>query len=125
MTHYKELRAVKKITALVALAVLAVVATAMVLPPISLGPGQQVTISGPPAPLLVVTSSSLSPNPPHQGDHVFFTATMQNQGTATQPAGSSVGFAVDGVNLGYVNDPAPLAPGASVTLTTPWFWVAP
>jgi protein involved in polysaccharide export with SLBB domain len=116
---------VKKIIALVALAVLAVVATAMVLPPITLGPGDQVTIKRAPEPILVVTATSLSPNPPHQGDHVFFTATMQNQGTATQPAGSSVGFAVDGKNLGYVNDPNPLPAGASVTLTTSWYWVAP
>lgn len=71
-------------------------------------------------PDLIVTSVSWTPTRPAIGDHVTFSATVKNQGTAATPAGViiGVGFSVDGNEVTWSDtDTTSLAPGASVTLT--------
>jgi hypothetical protein len=73
------------------------------------------------APDLVVTSVSASPANPKAGDHVVFSATLKNQGTATTPAGTDIGASwwVDGVKKTSALLPSgmTLGPGASTTIT--------
>jgi len=78
--------------------------------------------SGSSQPDLTITSVTLSPASPANGNHVVFTAVVKNAGGAATPAGTILGvqFAVDGVTTPINwNDQntASLAPGASVTLT--------
>ena len=71
---------------------------------------------------LTVTSVSVSPASPANGDHVVFSAVIKNIGNTATPAGTIVGcqFAVDGSTtvLNWSDtDTTSLAAGASVTLT--------
>jgi len=71
---------------------------------------------------LIVTSVSLNPASPSNGNHVVFSAVVKNQGSVATPSGTIIGcqFAVDGVTT-PINwsdtDTTSLAAGASVTLT--------
>ncbi len=72
-------------------------------------------------PDVIVTAVTWTPNPAYANNHVTFSATVKNQGTAPTPSGTilGIGFSIDGgPNVtwsgGYT---ASVAPGASVTLT--------
>ena len=73
-----------------------------------------------PLPDVIVTSISMSPANPVDGQAVTFSAVVKNQGSGATPAGVVIGvsFQIDGVAMSWSDtDSASLAPGASVTLT--------
>ena len=71
-------------------------------------------------PDVAVSSVALSPSNPTAGQPVSFTAVVRNQGAAPTPAGVQVGVAyyIDGAYQTWGVVSGPLAPGASITVST-------
>jgi len=71
-------------------------------------------------PDVVVDSVSVSPAAPQAGQAVLFTSVVRNAGSAPTPSGVAVGvgYFVDGQYKTWGSVVGPLAPGASVTITT-------
>jgi hypothetical protein len=87
------------------------------------------TPPSPPSPNLLpdLTVEGLSSSPSgtmRRGTPVTFQATLTNRGTASAPAGVIVACTVDGVQVATGTTTAPLAAGASVTITAASPWIA-
>jgi alpha-tubulin suppressor-like RCC1 family protein len=75
-------------------------------------------------PDLTVSGISFDPKTPRQGDEITITATIQNQGSAAVPAGTTVDTAFSSggtVSTTLVSD---LLPGQTITAATAWTAIA-
>ena len=85
---------------------------------------ESTTIDIGPAPDLIITDISWSPEAPVAGNTVTFSATVKNQGTVAGAAGI-VAFKIDGAQVAVSNNSTTsIAAGATVTITANSTWSA-